>query len=163
MSTFGETLRRLLFGREPKATTVKRGSASTSHQGAQTRSATSLIPAESRGPKARVLEHQPTRPPFPYWQLRGWRRIADKLYLGYFKTPLGRCHGVIKWVSKYDFSFYVHNVPRPILNGPHGQCFSEVKPGKYKVHFRQLPSDLNSGIFYLETLLMEGFGHEHTK
>ncbi|HUT60685.1 MAG TPA: hypothetical protein VNA25_22800 [Phycisphaerae bacterium] len=88
--------------------------------------------------------------------------MKSNLYLGYFKTRLGRRHGVIKWTSQYDFAFYVHDVPSRILHGPHGRCFQEVKPGKYRVHFAQLPSDLNSGIFYIETLLMEAFEHGKT-
>jgi hypothetical protein len=32
-----------------------------------------------------------------------------------------------------------------------------VKPRKYRVHFAQFPTDVNSGIFYIETLLQEAF------
>jgi len=101
--------------------------------------------------------HRPAR---PYWQVRGWRRCAGNLFLGHFKTRLGRRHGVIKWNSPHDFSVYVHDVPSAILAGPHGRCFQEVKPGKFRVHFAQLPQDLNSAIFYIETLLQEAFEHE---
>ena len=52
------------------------------------------------------------------------------------------------------------DVPQAILYGPHGACFVEVKPGKFRVHFAQLPSDVNSAIFYIETLLTEGFRHD---
>jgi len=113
-------------------------------------------------PHVTVLQDPRSRPANPYWMLRGWRQVKSNLYLGYFKTRLGRRHGVIKWTSQYDFGFYVHDVPGAILNGPHRACFAEVKPGKYRVHFAQLPSDLNSGIFYIETLLMEAFEHGKT-
>ena len=112
--------------------------------------------AESR---VSVLPDRVDRPAVPYWQLRGWRRAGDCVYLGYFKTRLGRRHGVIKWRSAYDFGFYVHDVPDSILDGPHGLCFEMVKPGKYRVHFEQIPADLNSAIFYIETLLQEAFEH----
>jgi hypothetical protein len=116
----------------------------------------------SAAPSVTVLSDPRARPAIPYWRLRGWRQVKSNLYLGYFKTRLGRRHGVIKWTSQYDFGFYVHDVPGAILNGPHGACFAEVKPGKFRVHFAQLPSDLNSGIFYIETLLMEAFEHGQT-
>jgi len=134
----------------------------------QPRSGRSVSRSESGAPPAAphrsvphmtVLQDPRSRPANPYWRLRGWRQVKSNLYLGYFKTRLGRRHGVIKWTSQYDFGFYVHDVPGAILNGPHGACFAEVKPGKFRVHFAQLPSDLNSGIFYIETLLMEAFEH----
>jgi len=106
-----------------------------------------------------TLEGPETRPAVPYWQVRHWRHVGDNVYLGYFKTRLGSCHGVIKWASRLDFNFYVHDVPATILDGPHGACFTEVEPGKFRVHFAQLPEDLNSGIFYIETLLQEAFEH----
>jgi hypothetical protein len=109
----------------------------------------------------RVLEYVLARPPVPYWQVRGWRQVDDGLYLGYFKTRLGRRHGVIKWRSQWDFAIYVHDVPDEILAGPHGGCFVMVKPGKYQMHFAQLPNDLNSAIFYIEILLQEALQHEH--
>jgi hypothetical protein len=110
-------------------------------------------------PKVLVVEHDRQRVGPPYWKLRGWRKVDDCLYLGHFKTRLGRRHGVIKWDSSWNFSIYVHDVPRAILDGPSGACFSEVKPGKFRIHFYQLPSDLNSAIFYIETLLQEGFSN----
>jgi hypothetical protein len=106
-----------------------------------------------------VLQDPRARPAIPYWRLRGWRQVKSNLYLGYFKTRLGRRHGVIKWTSQYDFGFYVHDVPNAILEGPHGGCFQEVKPGKFRVHFAQMPEDMNSAIFYLETVLQEAFEH----
>jgi len=110
-------------------------------------------------PKVLVVEHDRQRRGILYWKLRGWKKVGDCLYLGHFKTRLGRRHGVIKWDSSSNFSIYVHNVPQAILDGPSGACFAEVKPGKFRVHFSQLPSDLNSAIFYIETLLQEGLSH----
>lgn len=101
-----------------------------------------------------------TRAPVLYWELRGWRRVAEGVYLGYFKTRLGRRHGVIKWNSPADFGFYIHDVPTEILFGPHGGCFVEVKPRKFRMHFSVLPQDLNEGIYYIETMLQEAFEHE---
>jgi len=125
------------------------------------RSVRTVVP-RSAAPSVTVLSDPRARTAIPYWKLRRWRQVQANLYLGYFKTRLGRCHGVIKWTSQYDFGFYVHDVPSAILNGPHGACFAEVKPGKFRVHFAQLPSDLNSGIFYIETLLMEAFEYDQT-
>ena len=86
--------------------------------------------------------------------------MSPGIFPGYFKTSKGRCHGVIKWMSDWDFGVYVHDVPLSILAGPHGGCFVEVKPGKFRVHFAVIPQDVNSVIFYIETVLQEGFEHE---
>jgi len=163
MSGFGAALRRL-FGsdppqkkRRPKAKAYARQVRTTS----TARQRQTCRPTASRAsppkPKAQVVQQVMPWSPIPYWQLRGWRCVADKLYLGYFKTRLGRCHGVIKWVSPANHSIYVHDVPKAILSGPHGSCFTEVKRRKYRVHFAQQPTDLNGAIFYIETLLQEAF------
>jgi len=123
--------------------------------------ATLRKPSPVKRPKVLVVEHDRQRVGIPYWKLRGWRKVDECLYLGHFKTRLGRRHGVIKWDSSFDFGIYVHDVPRAILDGPSGACFEEVKPGKFRVHFSQLPSDLNSAIFYIETLLQEGLSNGH--
>jgi len=165
MSGFWQELWEILFGSTPKATDAKHA--------ARPRSATPPRRPPSSGlaelkadykptqvtkrPSVVLLEHLLHRPLLPYWQLRRWRQVRNGLYIGYFKTRLGRCHGVIKWQSQYDFTFYVHDVPAAILNGPKGACFTTVKPGKYRVHFAQVPTDVNSGIFYIETLLQEAF------
>jgi len=114
-------------------------------------------PSRSAASRARVVNTDVCRAPIAYWELRRWRYKGNGVYLGYFKTPLGRCHGVIKWIDCDDFNFYVHDVPLSILAGPHGGCFTEVRPGKFQVHFAEWPEDINSGIFYIETLLMEAF------
>lgn len=165
MSGFWQELWKILSGNTPKATNAKHA--------ARPRSATPPRRPPSSGlavlkanhkpkqvtkrPSVVLLEHLLHRQPVPYWQLRRWRQVRSSLYIGYFKTRLGRCHGVIKWQSQYDFAFYVHDVPAAILNGPNGACFTMVKPGKYRVHFAQVPTDVNSGIFYIETLLQEAF------
>jgi hypothetical protein len=174
MSGFFQELLGTLFGNTPKAPSVKptarpRPSApprrplssglavlKPNHNPQQVTKLITPIPAPTR-PSVVLLEHLLHRPPMPYWQLRRWRQVHSDLYIGYFKTRLGRCHGVIKWQSQYDFAFYVHDVPAKILNGPKGACFEMIKPGKYRVHFAQLPTDVNSGIFYIETLLQEAF------
>ncbi len=107
--------------------------------------------------KVQMLQSRGRRSSVPYWRLRRWRRAKRNLYLGYFKTRIGRCHGVIKWNSRLDHNIYIHNLPQAILRGPHRYCFTQIKPNKYKVHFSQLPADLNSAIFYMETLLQEAF------
>lgn len=110
-------------------------------------------------PRVMVLSKSPQCPQIQYWQQQGWRRVDDCLFLGYLKTPAGRCHGVIKWRSPRDFGVYVHDVPQELLRGPHGACFAMVKPGKFRVHFAVTPRDVNSIIIYLETLLLEAFNN----
>lgn len=111
----------------------------------------------SKRSKVEVLQDRAGRPPVPYWQLRGWRRVAENIYLGHFKTRLGRCHGVIKWNSKFNYGIYIHNVPNKILKGPHRECFTEVKSGKFRVRFARKPQDLNEVTFYMEILIREAF------
>ena len=177
MGGLGEVLRKFFFGgpREGKPTATadtrtvrtratgapaKDMSKTSSSMGRSRRS--SIEPAAPNQPNVVILEPKPGRAPLPYWLLRRWRRVADNMYLGYFKTPLGRRHGVIKWNSEFNYGVYVHNVPEAILSGPHGGCFTEVKPGKFRVHFAQQPRDVNGLIFYVETVLMEAFRNEQT-
>jgi len=151
MSFFGNISRILFASRSSKSGPgTKKASASrrgTSNPGR----------ARYRSRKVQLLQSPSGRSSIPYWRLRKWRRVKKNLYLGYFKTRLGRCHGVIKWNSRLDHNVYIHNLPQAILKGPHRSCFIRVKPNKYKVHFSQLPADLNSAIFYMETLLQEAF------
>ncbi|UCD56058.1 MAG: hypothetical protein JSV16_09400 [Candidatus Hydrogenedentota bacterium] len=165
MSGLVEALRKFFSGEPPK----KKERAKTGVK--RVRSGAGAVRGPSSPPKApgrkaleqakvEILQDNTVRPPIPYWVLRGWRSKGKNVYLGYFKTRLGRCHGVIKWNSSYDFGIYVHDVPRVILDGPHGACFAEVKPGKFRVHFAERPRDINSAIFYIETLLQEAFENE---
>ncbi len=154
-----QTRRKAGTGRTTGVSRVRPGSPPTAKTGNRPAPGTPTKPRRTTQPQPRatVLQQGSCRPAVPYWQLRGWRRVSSNVYLGYYKTRLGRRHGVIKWNDEYDFGFYVHDVPVAILNGPHGACFEEVKPGKFRVHFAQFPKDLNSGIFYVETLLQEAF------
>ena len=153
MSSFFQALRRFFFGGKPAKNRPKAPARPT-----QEYTAAPARP-DRKCPKVQLLPGDRNRSSIPYWRLRKWRRVAINLYLGHFKTRLGRCHGVIKWNSQSDYSIYVHNVPPVILRGPHGACFAEVKPKKFRVHFAQRPRDLNSAIFYIETLLQEAFEH----
>jgi len=165
MSGFFQTLIEFFFGSPPAKKTLKmkrsttRASTHTTGRRMQAKrcSPVASVYGDSKHPKVQVLQPALSQAPKPYWQFRSWRQVRNGLYLGYFKTRLGRRHGVIKWQSQYDFAFYVHDVPAAILNGPKGACFVTVKPGKYRVHFAQVPTDVNSGIFYIETLLQEAF------
>lgn len=155
MSGLAKALLNFLFGPPPKKKVATRRRATT-RQG-QSRSIRDSGAGRSKRSKVEVLQGRAGRPPVPYWQLRGWRRVADNMYLGYFKTRIGRCHGVIKWSSEFNYGIYIHDVPSAILTGPHGACFTEVRPGKFRVHFAVQPRDINSVIFHLETLLQEAF------
>ena len=165
MSSFGKALRRFFFGHKPEVKRpkteavpmTKKVITSATPRQQQSRSAQPSTPSRPKRQKVQLLQLPQNRSPVPYWRLRRWRHVAENLYLGYFKTPLGHCHGVIKWHSRLDYSIYVHNVPQVILKGPLGGCFTEVKPKKFRVHFAQQPRDLNSAIFYMETLLKEAF------
>jgi hypothetical protein len=155
----GSTASETKKARKPRATVSARRQPRSGRSVARVKSGATPAAPHRSVPHVTVLQDPRSRPANPYWKLRRWRQVKSGLYLGYFKTRIGTRHGVIKWTSRYDFAFYVHDVPSPILHGPHGRCFQEVKPGKFRVHFAQLPSDLNSGIFYIETLLMEAFEH----
>lgn len=153
MSSLGRALLNFLFGSPVKKEVVARRRAAT-RQG-QSCSTRDSGAGRSKRSKVEVIQSRAGRPPIPYWQLRGWRHVSDCMYLGHFKTRLGRCHGVIKWGSEFDYGIYIHDIPFSILTGPHGECFTEVRPGKFRVHFAVQPRDINSAIFHLETMLQE--------
>jgi len=167
MGSIGEFLKWIFIGppvekRKPskkKAADRKRNNSFSSSVNGSITGTSVMVMKKSQPPKVEVLERSVKRPPRQYWQVRKWKKVREGLYLGYFKTRLGRCHGVIKWMSRFNYGVYVHKVPKYILNGPNGSCFTAVKPGKYRVHFYQEPGDLNSLIFYVETLLQEAFSH----
>lgn len=152
MSSVGNFLSLLFIGRRPKKSRL-------ATQQVTTRRACNTGPAATNQERQKVqlLHQRGGQASIPYWRLRKWRRTRNNLYLGYFKTRLGCCHGVIKWNSQFDHNIYIHNVPQVILNGPHSACFKQIKPNKYRVHFAQRPTDLNSAIFYMETLLQRAF------
>jgi len=152
MSSLGSLLSHLFFGRKLE-TSGPAAQKVTTRRNCTSRSAGN----NHRRQKVQLLQHRSNRSSVPYWRLRKWRRTRNNLYLGYFKTRLGRCHGVIKWNSQFDHNIYIHDVPQVILNGPHSACFKQVKPNKYRVHFAHRPTDLNSAIFYMETLLQRAF------
>jgi len=113
----------------------------------------------ARSGRVQVLRTRRGDHAVPYWQLRGWRQKGDGLYVGHFRTPFGRHRGTIKFVSRYNFAFYIEGAPRAILSGPKGACFRPVRPNKFEIHFTIAPRDVNSGIFYVETLLTEAQAH----
>jgi len=165
MSGLWQALRKIFIGSTPKMTgPVARANQNRVRSGdTPWRGPSSPMRASGptllRQPNVQVVKNRAGRAGIPYWRLRGWRRTSGTMYIGYFKTRLGRRHGVIKWISQSNYSIYIHNIPRKILNGPHRACFKEVKPGKFRVHFAQHPRDLNGAIFYMETLLQEAFQH----
>jgi hypothetical protein len=162
MGSIGKTLRSLFLG-EPAET---KNSQVGVHKRPATAGSLNKSPVKrpwqkpAAPPKVQTETAEPDLAPIPYWVFRGWKHKPHNIYLGYFKTRLGYCHGVIKWNSEFDHSIYVHKVPAGILKGPHRSCFTEVKPGKFRVHFAQPPRDLNGAIFYVETILMEAFQNE---
>jgi len=124
------------------------------------------VPAARRTRVARAtqnLRHRPEgrgngwQPCRPYWKVRGWRRVSQYEFVGFFKTPAGRIRGVCRFASRINYSFYLYDPPAGLLRGPHGACFSAIGRGKYSVHFATPPSDVNTAIYYLETLLTEAF------
>mgnify|MGYP006290011033 CR=1 FL=1 len=117
-------------------------------------------PAPPARPYVETLGRNSARAPRQYWEIRRWKRKNDVMYLGYFKAGKHRWHGVVKWATKWDYGIYVHDLPQAVLDGPHGGCFTEVRPGKFHVHFAVEPDNVNQAIFYVETLLSEAISDE---
>jgi len=51
--------------------------------------------------------------------------------------------------------FYISKPPWKVLNGSHGACFRDKGGGRYAIHIRPTPRDVDSGIVAVERVLEE--------
>lgn len=107
-----------------------------------------------------VVVHIPSgrqRPPGASAPLaqRGWRQV-DKAFYGFYCTPHGRWPGCFQWAGD-NWVFFIHNPPRRLLQGPHGNCFAHIGDGWWRIHFQEKPHTPLEGVLGVEKALEEAY------
>jgi hypothetical protein len=94
------------------------------------------------------------RQPSYYWQDSDWSRSGQS-YCGYFSAKGRKYPGVIDW-DKHGLKYcLVSNPPGELWNHPHGSCFTYAGDGKYQVHFKRRPENVDGVILAVEKILQE--------
>lgn len=89
----------------------------------------------------------------PLWQEKGFMQRGNSVE-GYIRarTRAYRCCVLHPFSTQAEF--HVEHVPREVLSGPHGACFSEVSRDLFRVHFSPWP-DLDTGLLRIEQTFRE--------
>jgi len=87
------------------------------------------------------------------YEERGWRRDGATLR-GYYRTRYGAFEGRIQSAFRNP-TYFIIRPPRPLLNGPHSACFTEVSKDEFRVHWSRKPTDVNAGILWMEHHIVE--------
>ncbi len=124
---------------------------------------TKLRPAERRNgqQRAKVRSVSPSangrvavRPNHrPYWVLRGWRRVGNKL-VGAYRTRLGSFAGEIELGHSGRAMFFIINPPGEVRTGPHGACFRRRHGERFWIHFNR-GYGVDGGILAVEAIIAD--------
>lgn len=91
-----------------------------------------------------------------YLKEQGWKLIngwPDAQWVGYYRTRFGSFKGKVESLSSP--CFYIHNPPEALRRHSHWACFSDRGSGWYRVHFRKMPKELDSGLMCILRMLTE--------
>ena len=115
----------------------------------------------TRAPTARGSDPaEVVRDTTPIWQLRGWKREADRrTYAGPYATKFGTWHGHIR-ATPDAMSVYIYDPPQNLRRHPAWHCFHPRESKWWSIHLAQQPvdpSDVNSVIVYVERLIVESY------
>lgn len=90
---------------------------------------------------------------------QGWRLInawSDPQWVGYYRIGrFGSFKGKVESLSSPRF--YIHNPPEVLRRHSHWACFTDHGGGWYRVHFRKMPKELDSGLMCILRILTEAF------
>ena len=97
-----------------------------------------------------------------YWEEKGWLRTRNKTsntYRGYYRTIYGSFRGMVtEIIYGSKISFYIYNPPCKLQDHPHGPCFFKHQgKGKFFIHFKVKPDNIDSGIKKIEHTIHESF------
>ena len=99
----------------------------------------------------------------PLYQEKGWRR-EGRAYQGYYRVNGRRWRGEIRERHRGFYEPFIH-LPssldvRALKRHPHGPCFNRRgDDGRFNVHFREMPRDVDHIIVNVETILGEALGY----
>jgi len=97
-----------------------------------------------------------------YWEEKGWLKARNKTsntYRGYYRTTYGSFRGMVtETIYGSKISFYIYNPPSKLQDHPHGHCFFKHQgKGKFFIHFKVKPENIDSGIKKIEHTIYESF------
>ena len=99
----------------------------------------------------------------PLYQAKGWRK-EGRLYRGYYRVDGRRWMGEIRERHRGFYEAFIY-LPssldvKALKRHPHGPCFNRNGgDGRFKVHFQQMPKDVDHIIVNVETILSEALGY----
>jgi hypothetical protein len=97
------------------------------------------------------------RSPKTYLSQRGWRRaflLSGSEWQGYYRTRFGSFKGRV--AASNPPRFYIFKPPENLKRHSHWSCFTDQGGnGWYSVHFRRMPTDLDSGVMEIERIIGE--------
>ena len=111
-----------------------------------------MVPGGGRQERVHVRPRvQVERARLSYLQEHGWTAHGDA-YRGRYRTKRGSWWGEAKVVDG-QLEFFIHDPPKDVLSGPHGQCFRHLGDNWWIVHFWKRPANPSDGILALERTL----------
>ena len=90
----------------------------------------------------------------PYWDLRHWYRVGDRL-TGFYRTRGGSYEGYILDSQAPRPQFFIVHPPQELHKHPHAICFRPVGRGTFAIHFNPAPRNPDAGILEVEKVLGE--------
>jgi hypothetical protein len=96
------------------------------------------------------------RSPKTYLSQQGWKRVflpSGSEWQGYYRTRWVSVKGRV--AASNPPRFYICNPPENLKRHSHWSCFSSQGNGWYSVHFRRMPTDLDSGVMEIERIIGE--------
>lgn len=92
----------------------------------------------------------------PLYKEKGWRRDGRR-YQGYYRVNGRRWRGEIRERHRGFYEAFIYNPPmRHLEYHPHGPCFQPSRAdGRFKVHFQEMPMNVDQVIVNVETILSE--------
>jgi hypothetical protein len=97
----------------------------------------------------------------PYWQESNWIKTGNT-YRGTFKTDYGSWRGVVERNYEGDYSYYIFEPPKQLLDSDHGPCFTDKGKGRFAIHFSEKPENVDSGIITIESVITDAFRNQKT-
>jgi hypothetical protein len=114
--------------------------------------------------KPKSIKHTVTieRSARPYYEEQGWQFgrggwFSTPKLTGYYRTPFGSFKGE----ATDSLTFFIFDPPEELKSHSHWVCFSYRGGGKYFIHFRVRPKDIDSGIMQVERMINEAFEQNH--
>lgn len=96
--------------------------------------------------------------PNPVWQEKGWTRVDNGTYCGFFEVPnRGKWNGEVQFGRSGFKAIYICDPPQVIRRHSKWTCFAHCGNGWYTVHMHKLPRNADEAILNVERILNEAY------